>query len=249
MGKGIKLAADAGMLSLAGLCEEDPYALQKMRDLRNEMNTHFRADARSEALRDAVEDAARRMTPIEKPAVVESADARSADRCLVVAIGDMHYGADWRVCGLHGEMRNMFNPEVFAVRMWKLLSEIIGILHREDIHNVELMLCGDALDGMLRGGQLMKLRYGMVESCMRLAEFMTGWIAHLAVEASVSVYGVDGNHGEIRPLGSKKGEHENENLEKILMWYLAARFEDDDRVYIDPVSEKRKLIEVLGYRF
>lgn len=32
------------------------------------------------------------------------------------------------------------------------------------------------------------------------------------LHADVEVYGVDGNHSEIRPLGSRKGEFENENL-------------------------------------
>lgn len=220
-----------------------------MRDLRKEMNEHFRAEARSDALRDAVMDAARRMAPVEKPLNYPPALDGPMERCLVVAIGDMHYGAEWSVTGLMGEPINRYSPEVFEARMWTLLGELAKILCKERIHHVKLMICGDALDGMLRNSQLMKLRYGMVESCMKLAEFLTCWIASLRSDATVSVFGVDGNHGEIRPLGSRKGEFGNENLEKILMWYLAARFEDDDHVYIDPVSEKLKLVDVLGYRF
>lgn len=65
----------------------------------------------------------------------------------------------------------------------------------------------------------MKLRWGIVESCMRLAEYLAQWVARLSQHASVNVYNVDGNHGEIRPLGSKRGEFEGENMEKILSWY------------------------------
>ena len=95
----------------------------------------------------------------------------------------------------------------------------------------------------------MKLRWGLVESCIKLSEFLSRWIAELSQYSSVSVHGVDGNHGEIRPLGSRKGEFENENLEKIMMWYLSTRFEDHDRVQIDAASHRQKLVEVQGYRF
>lgn len=108
-------------------------------------------------------------------------------------------------------------------------------------------MCGDSLDGMLRASQLMKLRWGIVESCMRLAECLTRWIAKLAEHASVSVYSVDGNHGEIRPLGSKRGEFENENLEKVVTWYLHSRFEGCDAVRVDPVSETMKLVDIQGF--
>ena len=66
-------------------------------------------------------------------------------------------------------------------------------------------------------------RWGVVESCMRYAEYMARWVSSLALYADVEVYGVDGNHSEIRPLGSRRGEFENENLEKIILWHMAAR--------------------------
>lgn len=165
----------------------------------------------------------------------------------MVAIGDFHYGATWRVCGLYGEVINEYNPDVFEDRMGALLTQLIAILDREEIDHVDLLLCGDSLDGMLRASQLTKLRWGIVESCMRLSEYMAQWVASLAKYVHVSVYGVDGNHGEIRPLGSKHGEFENENMEKIILWYLHARLAPLENVEVDPVSDTTKTIEVQGY--
>lgn len=226
----------------------DPASAQKIRDLQNELNAAYRADARSDALRESVKEAARNMPPIE----IREPMLRNVgywDKSLVVSIGDFHYGAEWNIKGLLGETVNQYSPEVFEERMWTLLDETVRILQKEEIGHIDLMMCGDSLDGMLRNSQLMKLRWGVVESCMRLAEFMAQWIRQLSITADVSVYNVDGNHGEIRPLGSRKGEFENENLEKIFTWYLATRFEGQDAVRVDPVSEKRKLVEIQGYRF
>lgn len=248
MGAGIKLAAEAGLLSKeAGIQPTDPNELQKLRDLRREINEAYRADARSEALRESVLEAVSRMPAIHIHP--QTNRYKQSPRSLVLAVGDFHYGAEWSVKGLYGEVLNTYSPEVFERRMEDLLGQTQAILEKEQINRVDLMLCGDSLDGMLRNSQLMKLRYGMVESCMRLAEYLAQWIAALAEDAFVRVHCVDGNHGEIRPLGSKRGEFENENLEKILAWFLSARLSGIDHIDIDPVSETRKLVDVQGYSF
>lgn len=226
----------------------DSYSAQRIRDLQNELNAAYRAEARSNSLRDSVIEAARSMPAIEirEPRLRYAGTGKQS---LVLTVGDFHYGAEWAVKGLLGETVNEYNPEIFEARMWRLLDETIHILQKEKIGHVELLMCGDSLDGMLRNSQLMKLRWGVVESVMRLAEFMAQWIGQLSMTASVSAFNVDGNHGEVRPLGSRKGEFENENLEKILTWFLTARFEGNDAVSVDPISERRKLVEVEGYRF
>jgi len=110
-------------------------------------------------------------------------------------------------------------------------------------------MAGDSLDGMLRASQLSKLRWGMVESCVRFSEYMTAWIDTLSEFANVEVYNVDGNHTETRPLGSKRGEFENENLEKIVTWFLEARFVGGERVTIHSPSEKMRLFTVCEQSF
>ena len=178
---------------------------------------------------------------------VQSQPARViGDRSLVVCIADCHYGAEWTIKGLRDETINAYNPEIFEERMSNLLGQVRMILEKEEIEHVTLLLCGDSLDGMLRTSQLMRLRWGMVESCMRFAEYMARWISALALHADVEVFGVDGNHTEIRPLGSRKGEFENENLEKIILWHIAERLRSVPSVTVDETAEKRKLIKVLG---
>ena len=57
---------------------------------------------------------------------------------------------------------------------------------------------------------------------------------------------MDGNHGEIRPLASRKGDFPDENMEKIMTWYLHARLQQLPGVTIDQDSTAMKLIEVQG---
>ena len=74
-------------------------------------------------------------------------------RTLVLCVADCHYGAEWIVRGLRGDILNRYNPEVFAERMDNLLLQVRDIIDRESISDVQLLLCGDSLDGMLRASQ------------------------------------------------------------------------------------------------
>lgn len=168
-------------------------------------------------------------------------------RTLVLCIADCHFGAEWIVRGLRGEILNRYNPEVFAERMDDLLMQVRDIIDRESISDVQLLLCGDSLDGMLRPSQLMKLRWGVIESCMRFSEHMAQWIAALSQYATVSVCGVDGNHTETRSLNSKRGDFPGENLEKVIFWFLAERLKDVPGVLVDSVTEQQKHLTVQGF--
>ena len=168
-------------------------------------------------------------------------------RTLVLCVADCHYGAEWIVRGLRGEILNRYNPEVFGERMDDLLAQVREIIVKENISDVQLLLCGDSLDGMLRNSQLMKLRWGVIESCMRFSEHMAQWIAALSQYATVSVCGVDGNHTETRTLNSKRGDFPGENLEKVIFWFLAERLKGVPGVFVDSVTEQRKHLAVQGF--
>lgn len=124
MGAGIKLAADNGMLYLNPEAETAGNA-QQLRDLRNEINETYRAASRSQALRDAVIWAAREMPPIS----IAAGERRRAigKQSLVLCIADCHYGAEWTVHGLRGELLNAYSPEVFCARMEALLVQVRSI--------------------------------------------------------------------------------------------------------------------------
>ena len=244
MGAGIRLAAENGMLTLNPEADQSAN-IQQLRDLRNEINETYRAKSRSEALQDAVIRAAKEMPPVFVPATVNRRTI--GKRTLVLCIADCHYGAEWTVHGLRGEILNRYDPDVFCARMENLLQQTRMILEREQIGDVQLLLCGDSLDGMLRSSQLMKLRWGVVESCMRFSEYMAQWISTLSEDAVVSVCGVDGNHTETRTLNSKRGEFPGENLEKVIFWFLSERLKENPNVLVDGITEQRKHLNIQGF--
>lgn len=255
-GVGVKLVQDAGMIGVSaagGAAEEkEPFngyiERQKMRDLNSQVNAAYRSESRSQLLREAVKEAVWTMPEI-RTEYVKRMDAPSEERQLVVAMGDFHYGADIDVRGLYGESLNCYDSTVFESRMNRLLGEIRWITEREDIGMVHVFLVGDLIDGILRQNQLMRLQYGLVESVMRLSEYLAEWIAELSSFAEVVVTGVTGNHSEVRPLKAKAREFEEENLEKIVFWFLHERLIHNDRVRVCEECDRMKLVKVCGYSF
>ena len=95
----------------------------------------------------------------------------------------------------------------------------------------------------------MRLEYGMVESTIRLSEYLAQWLAQLSKYANVHVYAATGNHSEIRPLKSKNREFEDENLEKIIIWYLEERLRENDSIVFYGGAQKYVLTDIEGYSF
>lgn len=246
-GVGVKLAADAEASSpkpndiSAGYIDR-----QKMRDLTKNVNSLFRTESRSELLRETVTEAVKSLPRFD---ITTSIPRTDGNKSLVLMLGDFHYGADIHVKGLLGETLNQFDSDVFENRMGKLLEETLAILDKENLSSVHVLLVGDLIDGMLRQSQLMRLQYGMVESTIRLSEYLATWLAALADHASVRVFAAMGNHSEVRPLKAAAREFEEENLEKIIMWYLAARFAGEDNVYINPECNVSQFVKIEGYDF
>lgn len=255
-GVGVKLASDAGMKFMPEQKDDvdrNFMERQKMYDIQRGIRKDMRELSRTELLCEQIREAIQNMPEIKlKKFYTGEPKMDKTKRELVVGMGDFHYGADFTVNGLYGEQLNWYNSYVFEKRMASLLTEIVKIANKEKPEQITIMMVGDLLEGMLRQSQLQRLEYGVVESAMRLSETLVEWLADLEerVQLPLRVYAVRGNHGEIRPLGSKAGQFPEENMERIVMHYLRARFKDDSWVWIvDDDAPAHQMIDVCGYTF
>lgn len=262
-GVGVKLAEDAGMDFLGNgdgtLTAMDGYAeRQKLYDLRRGVRKDLREYSRSELLRETIRDAIKGLPKIEigtKTTICPlwgDIEWDKTNKDLVVGIGDFHYGAEYTVEGLYGETLNQYNSEVFVRRMEQLISEIVNIAKMHSPQQITVMIVGDMLDGLLRASQISRLEFGVVDSAIKLSETMCQWLARLAEETSlpVRVYAVRGNHGEIRPLGTKAGQFPEENMERVVMHYIHERFSMNPYVLVqDNDAPLHRMVDICGYKF
>ena len=249
-GVGVKLACDVFVDN--GSKDQNYIERQKMFDLRRDINKGLREVSRTELICESITKAIKSLPEINiQKFCANSLGAGDIKRDLVVGIGDFHYGADFTVSGLYGEEINRYNASVFEKRMGMLLSYIFDIAQKERPAQLTIMIVGDMQEGLIRQSQLQRLEYGVVESAMRLSEFLAQWFVSLEeiVRIPIRVYAVRGNHGEIRPLGSKAGQFPEENMERIVMHYLCARFENNEWIDVSDDAPLMQMVDVCGYQF
>lgn len=202
---------------------------KKNQTINLEINKNLRRIARNELTQDAIIDAINKLEPLNLPIInVRKENYKEA----ILPISDIHFGKKCEIKGLKGEVINRYDEEVFENRMNELLSETISICEKESITKVNILLTGDLIDGVLRMTQLQKLQYGIIESTMKVAEFLSNWLNELSKYVNINLYHCLGNHSQIRPLGSKNGDFAEENMETIIMWFIKNRLSENHNIEI-----------------
>lgn len=137
------------------------------------------------------------------------------ERCSILNIADCHFGADFELYGINGDILNKYSPEIFYSRMERLFTEVVEYVQKEDIKLLKIFNLGDSLDGFLRHSQIWTLRYGVIDSAIVFADYMGKWLYALSNYVGVEYNQTHGNHGELRLLDGKKNQHSGDNIEKI----------------------------------
>lgn len=195
----------------------------KLRTEKLEYNRWLREDARDEMLADKFVEAIANAPEIKFPEFTISKSSDTDKRSAVLVFGDSHYGVEFRIYGLFGEILNEYSPEICEQRMNALLQEIIWLIKKENITELNVYEIGDSTDGLLRVGQLMKLRYGVVDQGINYANFIANWLNELSKYVKVKFQMVFGNHTELRLFNQKKGSFKDENTGKYIREIIRAR--------------------------
>lgn len=196
----------------------------KLQTEKLEYNKWLREEARDELIAEKIMAAVRELKPLDVPL---TPIVKKSSRSAVLAFGDEHYAAEFSIYGLHGEIINQYSPEIFEQRMWDLFNQVVSIIIREDIDELNIFSLGDFTDGILRCSQLMKLRYGVVEGTVRYANFISKWLNELSKHVKIKYQMVFGNHSELRMLGQPKGTFKEENTGLFVREMIKTRLENN----------------------
>jgi len=80
--------------------------------------------------------------------------------------------------------------------------------------------------------QLQVQPLGVADQVMQFAEFMSEWLNALSEYVSIDYRSVLGNHSENRYLNSSRGEFAQENMERLIVWYLKTRLCENTRIQV-----------------
>lgn len=221
----------------------------KLQTEKLEYNRWLREEARDELICERICNAIKELSPLEVPQALYSVDSIVHNKDAALIISDQHYGAEFTIKGLFGEILNEYSPEVFETRMWDLLRQVIAICKKENVSLLHVYDLGDSVDGLLRVSQLMKLRYGVIESTIRYGRFMTEWLNELTRHVKVKFQMVaDANHSQLRMLGQPKNTFKNENMSYIIAEKFMDRLENNPNFEFVQNPSGYVFDELAGYR-
>lgn len=189
-----------------------------------EYNRWLREESRDELITEKIVNEIKELEPLEIPEPIEIIHNK---RTGILVFGDEHFGTEFELKGLFGEVINSYSPEIFEHRMNDLLNQTVEIVKREGFSKIKIFNMGDFTDGCLRVGQLMKLRYGVVEGTVKYSDFICNWLNKLSNYVNIELHMVNGNHSELRMLGQQKGTFSDDNMGIIVFEMIKNRLKDN----------------------
>ena len=197
----------------------------KLQTEKLEYNRWLREEARDELICEKICEAIKTLPPLQVPSRIVPVHS---NREGVLLLADAHYGVEFKIVGLFGEVLNEYSPEIFEARMWDLLNQVIEICKKEGFTSLNVYDLGDEIDGLLRVSQLWKLRYGVLDSAVYYGRFITTWLNELSNYVCVKYQMVkDSNHCQLRLLGQPKNTFKDENVSVIITDKIMDKLHDN----------------------
>ena len=196
----------------------------KLQTEKLEYNRWLREEARDELITEKICNAVNSLVPLDIPEYIVPVHNT---RAYALVYGDEHFGVEYELKGLFGDIINAYSPEIFEERMWDLFHQTVEIVQKENIDTLNVFNMGDFNDGILRVSQLMKLRYGVVDGTIKYADFIANWLNELTKFVRVKYQSTNGNHSELRLIGQPKGTFTEDNMGKVVTEFIKTRLKDN----------------------
>lgn len=208
----------------------------KIQTCNLEYNAAQRAEARNDLFNEQIIEAVKRLKPIEAHRPIGIDVPRRDGTTALLAISDLHAGSTFTIKGYYNEVVNEYSYDIMCQRLWSIIDK----MEADDLvfDDMTVAICGDLLENILRESSLIKLREPVVDTAIRLGEFLANWLVELSerLNTRINVVTIGGNHDVIRSLTSRPS-FDGENLTKIVVELMKLRLADVDWITIDDYQE------------
>lgn len=194
----------------------------KTRDERTDLNRSLREQARKESYRDMIKDL---ISECVKPMDIK-VDRHGAygESDLLVHISDIHTGIKI------DNFCNVFNEDVLKDRLKKYTDEIIKIKNTHNSENCYIVI-GEILSGLIHNNLRLQNNMDLIEQFKYVSELLSVMLVKLSAEfKNVNVYVTAGNHSRV--VAKKEDSLDGENMDILLPFYLKARLQNSENIYI-----------------
>lgn len=145
----------------------------------------------------------------------------------ILAFGDIHYGAAYKA------KNNVYNTSVCEERFDRMFSEVASYVQCHGVQCITVVNVGDTIQGLLRLKDISLNEMPVVNAVVEVARLIARFLYRLSCLVYVDYYSVpSANHTQIRPLGSKANELTAEDVEQIIVYYIADLLRDDTNIVV-----------------
>lgn len=208
----------------------------KIQSVNLEYNAAQRAEARNDLFNEQIIEAVKRLKPIEAHRPIIDIEPRHDGTTALLAISDLHAGSTFTIRGYYNEIVNEYSYDIMCQRLWSIIDKI----EADDVvfDDMTVAICGDLMENILRESSLVKLREPVVDTAIRLGEFLSNWIVEMSerLNTRINVVTIGGNHDIVRSLTSRPA-FEGENLTKVVVELMKLRLADVDWITVDDYQE------------
>lgn len=223
--KGVEFALEKGgtaeqIAEMKELEYEIKKQTEKMRAERILINRKVRQIGRTEAIYEQILEAIPNMGVKREP--LTFVGTPKAKGCIL-ALSDIHIGAK----------DGVYSHETLLEKFDKILETSIPLLQQEGVQTLDLLLCGDYIDGLLRVSQLRKIEFMIGTQIVKAIDLLFYLIDNLSEHFHVRVHMTTfGNHAQLRSFGTGRNELDEDDLELAMRELLDRMFFENQRVEI-----------------
>lgn len=203
----------------------------KLQTEKLEMNKWLRELSRDELITEKIVAAINKLAPLDIPKPIIPLKLK---REYLLTIADPHYGVEFCIKDLYGNIMNEYSPKIFENRMWDLFYKVVDQIKTDNIKVLNIFDLGDDLDGLLRANsQLMNLKYGVIDSSILYANFLSEWLNELSHYVKIKFQMVKrSNHNQLRLVGQPKNSFPDEDMSKSMLTFIKERLKNNPNVVI-----------------
>lgn len=201
---------------------------RKFYDQRQALTRIVTKQARDEELHDCIAESAERLNEMfpllpNPAAAAVSTGKNEALLCLT----DWHYGM---VCD---NIFNRYDTDVCRERVARLRDEVQRRVLLHDISVLHVALLGDFAHGAIHTTARVEAKELVSDQLIHVSELLAEFISELSdMVSTVNVYATYGNH--MRTVPNKKENVHEDNMEKIIPWWLEARLAQKENIFFRP---------------
>lgn len=157
--------------------------------------------------------------------VVKYIGTFSEDAEAILLLSDLHLGID---CD---NFYNVFNNEIAKKRLNKLSHDTIAYCEKFNIKQLNVLGLGDFIQGIIHVNGRINSQMNVVQQVILASEYISDFLNSLKAAAPLVTYrSCTDNHSRVTP--NKDEAIENENLNKLIDFYLETRLSNSSIKFI-----------------